>query len=110
MCNFKTLFHSEHGCAVKCRKCGHIQLAFGTTAMALTVEQFDQFLETIKDLRELHQHTMFPNQKCVNIPTAAKGLVLVYSLSDLELLNKMLDKVREKLEREKLLEREQSWN
>lgn len=110
MCNYKTLFHSESGYAVKCRKCGHLQIAFGTTAMAFTIEQFDEFHRTIEAMMEVHRHAAFRTQKSIQIPTAAKGLSLMYTPTELELLSKMLHSVNEKLGIEKLLSLENSLN
>lgn len=110
MCNYKTLFHSETGYAVKCRKCGHLQIAFGTTAMAFTIEQFDEFHKTVETMMEVHRHPAFPTQKSIQIPTAAKGLSLMYTPNELQQLSKMLQAVHEKLGIEKLLSLENSLN
>ncbi|MBL7719111.1 MAG: hypothetical protein JNL72_09785 [Flavipsychrobacter sp.] len=102
MCGYKTLHNNEDGYVVACHCCGHIQVAFGTTAMSFTREQFYDHIRLVDECYKVHCLTAFRDQKNVTIPTVARSLSLIYSVNELKRLLKLMINGRNKLEHDKL--------
>ena len=104
MCAYKTLSNNEDGYVIQCEGCDHIQVAFGTTSMTFTQDQFYDHIKVVDESYNIHNLHAFRDQKCITIPTVARTLSLVYSVNELKKLLKLLIKGRNSLEHHKLYE------
>lgn len=105
MCNLKTLHHNEFGYVAKCKKCNHIQLAFGTVAMIQEEEEFYQFKKYVsKHLTANYSEyeTICPNQKSIYLQTPLNNIRFSFSKNELKQLNELLDQSNLMLEIEKI--------
>lgn len=50
MCIYKKLHHNENGYVVWCTVCRHFQVAFGSTILAYTEDQFYDFIRTVMSI------------------------------------------------------------
>lgn len=91
MCQYKVYHQSELGYVIKCHGCEHLQLAFGTTAITFTNEQFDEFANTIREYHEAYREEFFRDQKTIRIPTTAVSIALAFSVNEMEKLMDMLN-------------------
>ncbi|GAA4460672.1 hypothetical protein GCM10023093_03710 [Nemorincola caseinilytica] len=98
MCNYNTLKNCRHGYVVQCRNCDHIQVAFGTTILSLTRAQYYEYLAQVQEQYDEHHKIMPWDQKAIHLPTAAKGVAMIYTVSELHILLDMLKEGRKKLE------------
>jgi len=102
MCSYRTLHHCEHGYVLRCERCGHLNIGFGTTVLALTDDQFYAFADKIEDLYAMHGEDREQHRKHICVPTATSSVTLIYSLNDLKHLSVLLDKAKDRLLLEKL--------
>src|SRR5688572_22384983 len=94
MCQYKIYHQSEWGYVIRCNGCEHLQLAFGTTAITFTFEQFDEFAETIREYHIAYRDDCFKDQKTIRIPTIAQSISLAFSVNEMEKLMQMLDETQ----------------
>lgn len=104
MCLYKKLHHTEYGYVVRCNECHHFHVGFGTTVLALTEDQFYDFMNTVDSYHDAHRHYYNADQKVIQIPTAARSIMLVFSLKEIEQLSTLLHTVSKKLDREKFFQ------
>jgi hypothetical protein len=102
MCSYKTLHHSADGYVIKCNCCNKLQVAFGTTCMSYTEEQYRDYISLVDKYIENNKTAGCRDQKAITLPTVARSISLVYSLNELEKLRSLLIDGRNKLEHEKL--------
>lgn len=103
MCNYKVLHHNEYGYVIKCNTCKNIQIAFGTTAIAYTEQEFYEFK---KSVFEYHNHREFdtcPDSKNNYFETPTPNVMLVYNLTEMKNLITLLEGAYIALEVEKLV-------
>lgn len=105
MCNLKTLHHNELGYVAKCKKCNHIQLAFGTVAITQEegeLYQFKKFISKHLATNNSENETICPNQKNIYLQTPVSNILFVFSKNELKLLNELLEQSILMLEVEKI--------
>lgn len=87
MCQSKILHHSEKGFIVKCLSCNHYQVAFGTVAMRLSENEFD---ELIKIVASHVVHDKMCRIKNIYIPLPSNSICLLINSSELSDLQEIL--------------------
>lgn len=102
MCIYKKLHHNKNGYVVWCTVCRHFQVAFGSTILAYTEDQFYDFIRTVDEYYKTNRFYTCRAQKMVQIPTNARFVTLVYSLEELRKLLELLHQASDKLDKEKL--------
>jgi hypothetical protein len=102
MCRYNTLHKSTHGYVIKCNECTNIQVAFGTTALTLSLKQFNDFIGIVDDLLVTHQSYDFPDQMTIVIPTLSRSVSMICSVNELGNLKQLLMKGKKSLEMAKL--------
>lgn len=103
MCRYKIYHQSDHGYIVRCHSCEHIQLAFGTSVMTYTREQFNEFVDSVYEYYTAYQHECSRKQKTIRIPTLSASISLAFSLNELEILMNMLEEAAVLIETDKIL-------
>jgi len=102
MCVYKKIYHNENGYVVRCGACRHFHIAFGSTVMAHTCDQFYDFIRTIDEHYNANRFCSCRAQKLVQIPTGLRSMTLVYSLEELRKLSELLHRASDRLDKEKL--------
>lgn len=102
MCCFTSLYQNEHGYVVRCNHCRHFHVAFGNVMLALTSDQFYEFALTIEDSYRTNQYTPSPDVKSVQVSTAARTVMLMFSVNELEKFTSILHHAKDKLKKETL--------
>ncbi len=100
MCRFKKLCHTENGYVVRCNQCRHIHIAFGTTILAFTRDQYHDFVRMIGEQYRLHKNDCCRDQKIIQIPTDARSIMLAYTPGELEKLFNLLEKANTLIDKE----------
>lgn len=103
MCRYKTLQQNEHGYVMRCNRCRHLHVAFGSTVLAFTQDQFYDFVQLIEEYRDLYGQAIHPDEKNIQVPTIVRTIMLVYSARELNDLAELLDKARRQLDHDKML-------
>lgn len=102
MCHHTILKSNSHGYVVQCDSCRHIQVAFGTCILSLTADQFDELIDTAQAMYLCHQHSPFPEQKMIQVPTSCRTVTMVFSVYELKNFIGLLTEGRKKLQYKKL--------
>ncbi len=103
MCTYTTLQHNKHGYVARCRNCSQMKVAFANILLSFTDEQYYKFVNHVNELCLLHSDDPFMDRKSVLIPTAAKGVTMVYSPNELLTLQQLLKAATSRLKYEELL-------
>lgn len=103
MCNYKVYHQSEYGYLVRCRCCGHFQLAFGTIAVSLTADQFSEMTVTVNEYHLAYGNDAFRDQKTIRIPAASKAVSIALTVNELDILHNILDESLILLQTDELL-------
>ena len=102
MCRYNTLKHNKHGYVMQCNSCNHIQVAFATIILSLTVDQFYELIETADHLYNVHNLYLCRDEKLVQVPTAARSVAMIFTLNELKEFIGLLIGGRNKLNKQKL--------
>lgn len=102
MCNYKNLVHTEHGYVVKCKSCGHMHVAFGTTILRFAHHDFLEFVKETELKLKTNKHTCTPGAKAIQIDTANKNVGLIYSYNELKHLSGLLQSATDELSKQEL--------
>lgn len=91
MCQFTQLYFQDDGYVVRCKDCGHYQLAFGTVMLTLQKEEFTKLVNACN--RSLTADDLCAGQhvKSIYIPTPCAGMSLLLTNAELKQLTAMLD-------------------
>lgn len=102
MCDYKNLVHTEHGYVVKCTSCMHMHVAYGTTVLRFSQDEFLVFVKDVRRKLETSADIWCRQSKTIQIDTDSKNIMLVYSYKELEQFVLLLDKAVDKLSKEYL--------
>ena len=103
MCTYTTLQHNQHGYVALCRSCAQVKVAFANTILCFSKSKFNGFVRQIDELRARHSNDAFMDRKSVLIPTAAKGVTMVFTPHEIQALHKLLTGACGRLKYEELL-------
>lgn len=102
MCRYNKLHQNKYGYVIECKKCMHIQVAFGTSCLTFSPKQFNDFISEVDKLDKAKHYYEFPEQKTIIIPTGADRVNMICSATELKQLKQLILKGRSSLEMAKL--------
>lgn len=82
-CEFDSLYFAEDGYIVRCKDCGHFQIAFLSTMLTLTAPDFQHLRKLVNNKLESIDETYSGRAKSIALPTPSQGIWLL--LTSLEL-------------------------
>lgn len=91
MCEFQSLYFGEDGYVVRCDKCGHYQLAFASTMLTMTKEDFATLCHTVKIKMNEANEYYHDSAKCIVIPAASKSTCLLLTKKEAQRLHEILE-------------------
>jgi len=83
-CNFQSLYYGDDGYVLKCNKCGCYQIAYISTMLTLTQQNFQALCSLVQYKCGEADYCMAGNTKTVVLQTSADGICML--LTRLELL------------------------
>lgn len=91
MCELQSLHFSDDGYVVRCKQCGHFQIAFISTILTLTEQDFQLLCSVVRN--KYREEDCCPNEnvKCIIIPTPCQGIRLILTQKDAKELRHMLE-------------------
>ncbi|MES2778921.1 MAG: DUF6686 family protein [Bacteroidota bacterium] len=92
MCTPITLHHNKHGYISWCKECNHINIAFGTIVFALSIQQFEQFIQLINMDVTQYNGKMCSKEKSLMYNTDSSHINMVLCYTELVLLAELLNK------------------
>jgi hypothetical protein len=90
-CHFQTLYTGEDGYVVRCKECGHYQLAYLCVMVTLEEKQFCSFRKRIQQQYEDSLYLSNDNCKCVVVHTAATGTNFLFTRREIKRFAELLD-------------------
>lgn len=103
ICKQKILSHNESGYVAMCSKYSHFQIAFISTILILTEEQFSEFASQVSNQLQYSERQTDENHKTFCIHTFSINTRLILSLSELRKLVYLLDEASASLKVNNLL-------
>lgn len=83
-CDFESLYYGEEGYVVRCKQCGHYQVAFISTMLTLHEEAFKDFYRQVKCKALQAYSNINQDSKIIIIPTPSRDVQVI--LTPLELM------------------------
>ncbi|MDX1937926.1 MAG: DUF6686 family protein [Flavihumibacter sp.] len=90
-CEFTPLYTGENGYVVRCRQCGHYQVAFISTALSLNKQEFHFFRQLVAQKSTEFSYAFAEHSKCVILETACTGICLILTWKELNQLHQVLE-------------------
>ena len=91
MCTTRILSQTKAGFINQCRECESIHLAFGTSLLRLSEEEFGEISSQIYNDVQHVNNRIDPNSKSIQIPhPTGSGFSLVLSINELTQLNELI--------------------
>lgn len=104
MCQHQTLYYQENtGYVVKCLTCDKIQVGFNVLSATFDRAGFQKFRQQVLKTHNSRQEGMNRNVKSILIPTPCEGLNLLLSVSELEILYKILEEADNEMKAQELI-------
>lgn len=83
MCQNTILSHNKSGYIARCKKCNQVQIAFGTTLIAINRAEFENFISYLLVL-QANVTNLPPNEKGIWVETACPGVMMVLTPNELQ--------------------------
>jgi hypothetical protein len=90
ICEYQSLYYGDDGYIVRCRQCGHFQIAFISTMLMLNAEDFGILRNIVAAKMQEETHSM-PGTKTVVIRTPSKEVSLLLTRAELEKFHSILE-------------------
>lgn len=90
-CQFQTLYTGEDGYVVRCKECGHYQLAYLCVMVTLGEKEFRSFRRMIQQHYEDSLQLTNDHCKCVVVQTPATGTNFLFSRREIKRFTELLD-------------------
>lgn len=104
MKSHKILSHTEHGYVLRCNRCNSYRIAFGTSMMSVSLDEFESFLSEVRYHSDYFPHDGFHDQKIIHVALPAKNVCLILNYKELQNLSHMLAEVNLMQEVENILD------
>lgn len=91
MCKYDSLYFGDDGYVVNCKKCGNYQVAFISTLLTLSQNDFDTLRKLISYKCNKEYFTLTETAKCVVVPTPCQGICMILTKSEVIRFNEILE-------------------
>ncbi|GAB3414210.1 DUF6686 family protein [Niabella aquatica] len=102
-CDFQSLYCGEDGYVVRCRQCGHYQVAFISTMLTFSEADFYVFCKQAKDKALQSYDHVNPDSKIIMIATPSQDVYLILTPSELLRLYRALEEADSEIKAQELL-------
>lgn len=94
MCDYQTLYHGAHGYVIRCPHCKNIQLAFGTSVVNLSVQEFNYFNGMVQRLSAECPSYTEPGEKVLCLPLPADHVMMLLTREEVNTLADITSEVK----------------
>lgn len=90
-CQFQTLYTGEDGYVVRCKECGHYQLAYLCVMVTLNEKEYISFRHVVQ--QQYEDSLCLANEycKCVVVQTPAAGTCFLFTGREIKRFAELLD-------------------
>ncbi|WP_152268609.1 DUF6686 family protein [Agriterribacter humi] len=91
MCGFQYLYNGEDGYVVRCKNCGHYQIAFASFMLTLSQSEFQSFCELVKYKCNEPGYSLTEYSKSIILQTPAQGVFILLTKNEDSRLYQILE-------------------
>lgn len=91
MCEFDSLYNGDEGYVIRCKQCGNYQLAFLSTVLTLSENNFESLCKLVNHKCRQVNNTVSDNRKNVAIQTPAEGVFILLTANEVKRFRKILE-------------------
>jgi hypothetical protein len=91
MCEFLSLYYKDDGYVVQCKDCSYYQLAFGSTMLSLSPEDFEMLTRVVRNKFNEIDFNFSENARNVVIPTPSHGLFMLLTKEEANRFHEILE-------------------
>ncbi|MCH5600525.1 DUF6686 family protein [Niabella ginsengisoli] len=102
-CDFQSLYYGEDGYVVRCKQCGHYQVAFVSTMLTLSEADFYVFCKQVNYKAAQSYSNVNHDSKIIMIATPSQDVHLILTPSELSRLQKTLEAADNEIKAQELL-------
>ncbi|MGE9311896.1 DUF6686 family protein [Niabella sp. CJ426] len=102
-CDFQSLYYGEEGYVVRCKQCGHYQVAFISTMLTLNEADFYIFCKQVKYKVLQSYSNVNQDSKIIIIATPSQDVSLILTPGELTRLHKTLEEADSEIKTQELL-------
>ena len=82
MCGFRYLYNGGDGYIVRCKNCGHYQIAFASFMLTLSQNEFQSFCELAKYKCSEPDHSLAEHSKSIILQIPAQGVFILLTKNE----------------------------
>jgi hypothetical protein len=90
-CHYQSLYTGKDGYVVRCKECGHYQVAYLCVMLTIEKEEFRSFRRKMEQHYKESLSLATDYHKCVIVETAAAGTRFLFSRAEIKRLTEILD-------------------
>ncbi len=90
-CHFQKLYSGEDGYVVRCRECGHYQIAYLCVMLTLDEKEFRSFHRMVQQHYEVSACITNDLCKCIVVQTPATNTCFLFSKREIKRFAELLD-------------------
>ena len=91
MCQFESLYYGDDGFVIRCKQCGHYRVAFISTMLNLTENNFQALRKVVQHKCIEADYSYAENNKSIIIETALDGVYIMLTSSEVKRFNYILE-------------------
>lgn len=103
-CEFQSLYFGDDGYVVRCKNCGHYQLAFLCIMITLKAENFSAFCRMIIQRSKETNQACAEHSKCVLIETPASNVSFILTKGEADRFAEILEQAGDEMKALSLLQ------
>lgn len=102
-CDFQSLYYGEEGYVVRCKQCGHYQIAFISTMLTLNEMDFGIFCKQVKYKALQSYSHINHDSKIIMVSTSTPDVNLILTPKELARLYKVMEEADSEIKAQELL-------
>lgn len=91
MCEYQSLYFNDDGYVIRCKQCGHYQLAFSSTLLVLTDDAFHDFCKLVKFKCAEMDCSASGYSKSLVLPTPSPGVCMLLTRTEVSRFGEILE-------------------
>ena len=90
-CEFQSLYFGDDGYVVRCKQCGHYQLAYMCICITLNETDYRAFCKIVNRKYEEAAYHFAEHSKCITIQTPAEGICFLLTRAEAKRFTEILE-------------------
>ncbi|MES2777867.1 MAG: DUF6686 family protein [Bacteroidota bacterium] len=91
MCEFESLYYGDDGYVVRCKHCGHYQVAFISTMLSLNERNFQALYTLVQQKCQEADYSFTEHSKTVILKTPCDGVFIMLTRNEARRFSEILE-------------------